>query len=88
MGEMTDTEKLYNILSNKLTWLTEYGEEVYLAAKEDIRSAIQEAEKTFDTAGNTGRRGAITSQSWIRHNGNYFPEGCRTGYHAQMRSRK
>ena len=48
MGEMTDTEKLYNILSNKLTWLTEYGEEVYLAAKEDIRSAIQEAEKTFD----------------------------------------
>ena len=30
MGEMTDTEKLYNILSNKLTWLTEYGEEVYL----------------------------------------------------------
>lgn len=48
MGEMTDTEKLYNILSNKLTWLKEYGEEVYLAAKEDIRSAIQEAEKTFD----------------------------------------
>lgn len=48
MGEMTDTEKLYNILSNKLTWLTEYGEEVYLAVKEDIRSAIQEAEKTFD----------------------------------------
>ena len=32
MGEMTDTEKLYNILSNKLTWLTEYGEEVYLLA--------------------------------------------------------
>ena len=50
MGEMTDTEKLYNILSNKLTWLTEYGEDVYLAAKEDIRSAIQEAEKTFDAA--------------------------------------
>lgn len=48
MGEMTDTEKLYNILSNKLTWLKEYGEEVYLAVKEDIRSAIQEAKKTFD----------------------------------------
>ena len=47
--EMTDAEKFYNILSNKLTWLTEYGEEVYLAAREDIRSAIQEAQKAFDT---------------------------------------
>lgn len=41
MGEMTDTEKLYNILSNKLTWLTEYGEEVYLLARENIRNSIQ-----------------------------------------------
>ena len=48
MGEMTDTEKLYNILSNKLTWLTEYGEEVYLLARENIRNSIQEAKKTFD----------------------------------------
>lgn len=48
MGEMIDAEKFYDILSNKLTWLTEYGEEVYLAAREDIRSAIKEAEKTFD----------------------------------------
>lgn len=47
--EMTDAEKFYNILSNKLTWLMEYGEEVYLAAREDIRSAIQETQKAFDT---------------------------------------
>lgn len=47
--EMTDAEKFYNILSNKLIWLTKYGEEVYLAAREDIRSAIQETQKAFDT---------------------------------------
>lgn len=48
MKEMIDTEKLYDIIANKLTWLMGYGEDVYLAAGEDIRSAIQEAEKTFD----------------------------------------
>lgn len=48
MKEMIDTEKLYDILSNKLTWLVDYGEEVYLAARADIRSAIHETRKTFD----------------------------------------
>lgn len=48
MKKMIDTEKLYDTLANKLTWLMGYGEDVYLAAGEDIRSAIQEAEKTFD----------------------------------------
>lgn len=48
MKEIIDLEKLYDILTNKLTWLTEYGEEVYLLARENIRSAIQETEKTFD----------------------------------------
>ena len=45
MGEMTDTEKLYNILSNKLTWLKEYGEEVYLAVKEDIAARSRKQRK-------------------------------------------
>lgn len=48
MKKMIDTEKLYDTLANKLTWLMGYGEDVYLAAGEDIRSAIHEAEKTFD----------------------------------------
>ena len=48
MKEMIDVEKFYDIIANKLTWLMGYGEDVYLAAGEDIRSAIQEAEKTFD----------------------------------------
>lgn len=48
MKKKIDTEKLYDIIANKLTWLMEYGEDVYLAAGEDIRSAIQEAAKPFD----------------------------------------
>lgn len=48
MKKMFDTEKLYDIIANKLTWLMEYGEDVYLAAGEDIRSAIHEATKPFD----------------------------------------
>lgn len=48
MKEIIDLEKLYDILTNKLTWLTEYGEEVYLLARENIRNSIQEAKKTFD----------------------------------------
>lgn len=48
MKKMIDTEKLYDIIANKLTWLMEYGEDVYLAAGEDIRSAIHEAAKPFD----------------------------------------
>ena len=47
MKEIIDLEKLYDILTNKLTWVTEYGEEVYLLARENIRNSIQDAKKRF-----------------------------------------
>lgn len=49
MKEIIDLEKLYDILTNKLTWLTEYGEEVYLLARENIRNSIQEAKHLMRT---------------------------------------
>ena len=48
MGQKIDSDELYDDLADKLEWLMQYGEDVYLSVGSDIRRVIYEQTTAFD----------------------------------------